>query len=490
MDDFDLSHVLDSGDAPAATPDVLRQVMARHRRQQMRRYRVVATSAIVVALAGAGIGVGLNQGGTTTTAASAPAGLKWDTTLGRVATGSAAESPTASGAGPSILSLGVPEPGEFGFVSSVRPLAPSSGGVSDSVGTAIPVAASTDTGGGVRLETPGGCKTGCDAVYLPDTAKLLFTTHLDGVTLRASLISFSFPLRVRVLPPVKTSPYPVGAPSQPPVTTSGTYPVTGTRSSSGSGSTASGGSPSPGSSPGSTGSGNATGSGTSTGSTGPGTVTSPPFVSVKPIPVLAACPSDAELEVTISEKSTIETLYVPVGGPGSRPFSVVASAGTTLSSGRSIILAVARTSSAVSSVSATFPTGGTETMTPKLGWSVLAEVLAKPTNLTKAGAVTLVAKSATGATLQRASLLSAGSLATAPVTTCRYLVEPVNAVAGLPTATTGSSGSSTGSGASSGAGSVPPGVPNGSTGVSSPTTSVATSTKEMIPPSAPSRPTS
>jgi hypothetical protein len=475
MDTFDISHVLDSGDAPAATPDVLRQVISRHRRQQMRRYRVVATSAIVVALAGAGIGVGLNQG--TTTTAAAPTGLKWDTTLGRLATGAdAAAAPTASGVGPAVASIGGPEPGEFGFVSSPQQLARPPRATADSVVTAIPVAASTDTGGGVALESPRGCKKGCDAVYLPDTAKLLFTSHLDGITLRASLISFSFPLRARVLPPIKTSPYPVGTPTPAPapVTTSGTNPVTGgsgsTGSSTGSGSTGSGGSI------GSTGSGSSsgsTGSGNSTGSTSPGTVTSPPFVSVKPIPIVAACPAEAELEVTISEKSTIETLYVPAGGPGSRPFSVVASAATTLSSGRSVILAISRTSSAVSSVSATFPTGGTETMTPKLGWSVLADVLAKPTNLAKAGAVALIAKSASGATLQRAALPSAGSLATAPVMTCRYLVEPVSAVGGLPTVgTTGSSKSSTGS-----AGSIP-------AGSSATTGSANTSDRVILPPAA------
>ena len=260
MDDFDFSHVLDGGDAPAATPDVLRQVLVRRRRQQMRRYRVVATSAIVVALAGAGIGVGLNQAATTT-AAAAPAGLKWDTSLGRVATGSAAEAPTASGAQPTTASIGGPEPGEFGFVSSDSPLPPSGAGAADSVTAAIPAAASTDTGGGVGVESPNGCKTGCDAVYLPNTAKLLFTSHLDGITLRASLISFAFPLTTLLLRPRRPRPtrWPHrrrrrrrhrAAPTRP----------RATRSSAGSGS---------GSSPGST------GSGSSTGSTRPGTATSP-----------------------------------------------------------------------------------------------------------------------------------------------------------------------------------------------------------------------
>jgi hypothetical protein len=484
MDDFDFSHVLDGGDAPAATPDVLRQVLVRRRRQQMRRYRVVATSAIVVALAGAGIGVGLNQA-TTTTAAAAPAGLKWDTSLGRVATGSAAEAPTASGAEPATASSGGPEPGEFGFVSSDNPLPPSGAGAADSVTAAIPAAASTDTGGGVGVESPNGCKTGCDAVYLPNTAKLLFTSHLDGITLRASLISFAFPLTTRVAPPPTTSPYPVATPTPAPAPST-TYPTTGTRSSAGSGS---------GSSPGST------GSGSSTGSTRPGTVTSPPFVSVKPIPVLAACPAEAELEVTISQGSTLETLFVPAGGPGSRPFSVVASAATTLSGGRSIILAISRTSSAVSSVSATFPTGGAETMAPKLGWSVLADVVAKPVNLAKAGAVTLVAKSASGATLQRAALPSAGSLATAPVATCRYLVEPVTATGTSSTGTTGGSppltgpvgstgsGASNGSAGSSGASSVSSGAPNRSTGGSATTVGTNASDRVILPPT-PARSTS
>ncbi len=50
MDDFDLPDLLADG-APAAGPEVLGRIVRRHDRRRIRRARIAASTAVVVALA-------------------------------------------------------------------------------------------------------------------------------------------------------------------------------------------------------------------------------------------------------------------------------------------------------------------------------------------------------------------------------------------------------------------------------------------------------
>ena len=103
-------------------------------------------------------------------------------------------------------------------------------------------------------------------------------------------------------------------------------------------------------------------------------------------------------------------------------------------------------------------------MAPVDGWSVLARRTPPLKSLNAAGAVTLIAASATGATLEHVTLPATGSLATATTGTCRYWVAPGPPVGPV-------AGSSTGSGSGS-AGA--PGSVGGSAGASGSTTGAAT----------------
>ncbi|MGO8876852.1 MAG: hypothetical protein ACLQNG_13945 [Acidimicrobiales bacterium] len=381
-DDFDLANVLDDGTGPAASHDVLRQVVARHRRRRARQFHIVATTTIVVALAGAGAGLRLAQNGGTKSAAGthpitsigakAPPGLSWDVASG-VALGAqpAANNPTVEGASASPAAAA---PGEFGFVAASPAL--------QATGTfrpaALPVASSTNAGGGFGRGTKD-CPGLCEPVYSVGASRLLFTRQVDGLSLTASLVSFRYPVVIHPTTPLS------------PASKGGT----------------SGGAPT-----------------ASSGSSGSGTVK-----VAKALPFVGLCPTSSELQVSVEVKGVTETLFVPAGGSSSQAFSVVASAAARFSSGESVVLAVARTSSSVSSVSAHFASGTSDAMAPKGGWAVLAEVVPASTDLARAGALTLTATSYSGRTLETAHLPAAGSLATAPVApVCRYLVQPVNSV--------------------------------------------------------------
>ena len=424
--DLDLTNMLDDLDGAKPGPEGLRQVISRHRRRRARQYRIVATSAVVVALAGASLGVKLDQSGGAKSAAGPlrpPPGLKWDGSTGAV--GRAVTAPSAHGATPSASTSG-PEPGEFGFV-------PSDATSSANTTAYVPVASGTSAGGGYGVTSAKGCATGCSALFTPRVSGVLFSRHVDGLDITASLVTFAFPVSIHTSIPTGRVPITVGS-----------APTPGsTQGSPGKTSSANSSTPPAGGSSGSAGS--ATGLSARSGG---GTV----------VPFVGACPTTSELEVTVSAKGSFETLYVPSGGASNRPFSVVASAAARLSSGGSVVLAVARSSSAVSSVSATFASGATDSTRPTLGWSVLGELVSPSADLARAGAVRLVATSSTGGVLERVSLPAAGSLASAPpAPVCRYLVEPVNSTgtASPPTGTvapagSGSSGSGTGSTGSTG----------------------------------------
>lgn len=443
--DLDLTNMLDDGDGPHAGADGLRQVVSRHRRRRARQYRIVATSAIVVALAGAGLGVGLDNNGGTRSATGTltpPPGLKWDGSTGSI--GAPTTAPRSQTATVAPATSG-PEPGEFGFVAS-------GSGSSASPGALLPVASGTSAGGGYGVTTAKGCAGGCHAVFSPGISAVLFTRHVDGLQITASLVSFSFPVSihasgipVRVPATVGSAPTP-GSSSGGSVTTTSRVGISG--SSSGRTGAAKGSTPISGSSAGQPGSGGGL----------------PIRASIgKAIPFVGACPVASELQVTVSAKGSVETLFVPSGGASDRPFSVVASAAALLPSGGAVVLAVARTSSAVSSVSATFASGAVDSMRPVSGWAVLGELVSPQTDLARAdlaraGAVKLVGSSAAGVALETVTLPAAGSLASAPpAPVCRYLVEPLNAVgtASPPTGTvapggSGSSGSAPSSGSSTG----------------------------------------
>ncbi len=157
------------------------------------------------------------------------------------------------------------------------------------------------------------------------------------------------------------------------------------------------------------------------------------------VAVQSQCPTSSELMVTVSDRAASETLYVPAGGRTRRPLAVVASAATSLPGGETIALAIARTNAAVASVAARFGGGLTYSMVPADHWVVLASILPATVQLARAGTVTFTATSGSAATLERAGVASAGSLATAPVTaTCEYLVRPHDATGPHPPVTSSS----------------------------------------------------
>ena len=406
MDDLDLTKFLD-GNGPAATPEVLGRIVARRRQQRARQHRVVTTTAVVVALACAGIGVRLDQHAGTasavrsnSSASSAPAGLKWVVQHG-------SQSATQFAA----------VPGQFGFSSNSHAPDAQNSGSTYGAATASPSVAPVTGAGKGKL--PSSCvETGCDVVF-NSGMRPLFTRHVDGLTVVVSLALFDYPSTIAT----GHVSLPASLPTSP-------------RTAS---------SPPAASSP------------TGTGTSPPGTVTP---VTAQPLPnivprsvihVTMACPVESELVVEVSDGSVTRTLSVPAGGATDHPFSVVASAGATFGSAGSVVIAVARTTSSVSSVSARFPGGGSDSMAPKQGWAVLAQHLPAGTSLSRASPVTLAANAASGRVLESVQLPATGSLAAAPlVALCRFLVVPLNVVSpptGPPSST---SGASTGSSGSSG----------------------------------------
>ncbi|HXY44237.1 MAG TPA: hypothetical protein VEH29_08615 [Acidimicrobiales bacterium] len=394
-DDFDLAKMLDEGDRPAATPDVLRQVVARHHRRRARQYRVVASTAIVIALAGAGLGVGLDNTVGTQRAAgplAAPSGLRWDSGVAITTRVPGAEAPTVGSQGVAVSRAPAPEPGEFGF--STATAAPSA--------HSVPADSRTNAGGGYGTGIAKGCTSGCGVVYSSLSPRVLFTRHVDGLTLTASLEPFAFPVALGA----NGIPVPEGTPA----------------------------------------SSSAPPSASSAGTTSTTSKSVHPSAASKAVAIEGVCPVARELVVTIVDKDVSTTLFVPAGGPSGRAFSVVASAATGLGA-NSIALAVAHTSASVAWVSARFESGASDAMAPRDGWVVLAQVLPSGADLARAGTVTLTATLSSGGTLETASLPAAGALATAPAALlCRYLVEPVNSVGVVSPP---SSGASAGSGSAS-----------------------------------------
>jgi hypothetical protein len=302
--------------------------------------------------------------------------------------------------------LNDPAPGSFGF-SEGQPASPAEPGATNantrgsSFGTAEPVLGGTSFGAYTAPNEPSPCTSkGCDVVF-EGTQRLLFTRDVGGFTVSASLLRYLYPASPVKIGPVTAVPTLSGA------------PATVSR----------GGKSNP-----------------------PATVQPPSVINTRPISVVTTCPVEAELVVTVTHGSFSNTLYVPAGGPTSHAFSVVASAAAKLTTGGSLVLAVARVSSSVTSVSAEFPGGGTDSMRPVGGWAVLAYQVKGSVDLGKAGAVSLVAKSVNGSTLETVKLPATGALATAPlVGTCHLLMVPLNAssVSGSPGTGAGSSGSGT-----------------------------------------------
>jgi len=403
MDEIDFTHILDHGDRPEPTPEVLGRIVARHHRRQARRYQVVATSAVVVALAGAGIGLGLQGPGGRQAGSGAksalgdapPAGLTWET-------------PSAAGQPASTFAVNGAEapPGAFGFGSAAT--------------TSGPVAPAAMAGAANSASTQRLCKrNGCTVYYEGNTPRLVFERHVDGLTISAYLELYAYP----------ASPVPLGkAPTAP-----------------------------------------ATGAKAPTNPPTPGTV--PAGTSSKTaLPAIIACPPPSELLVKVAGYGMSNTLYVPAGAATDHPFSVVASAATTLPDGRTVVLVVARTSQSVSSVSAAFPGGGSDAMAPVSGWVVLGQRLNPGSAPSKSSVIAMVAKSSSGRVLETARLPESGALATAPaVAVCHVLVvpNPVNvsppptgSVTGPPSEPGGTTGSgvATPGSATSGSASASPGT--------------------------------
>ena len=394
MDDLDLTGILDDGTGPEATADVLRQILGRQRARQARRYRIVATSAVVVVLASAGIAVRLDQnrpvshlsaaGPTLTTNSSlqAPAGLTWDTKN------------VGSAAAPSASSQGLPDPGQFGFSGAVAPSSLFGGSATTSTasGQLEFGPAATGAGSSYAANEPAMCTTkGCDIVFRWGLPRPLFTRDVDGLTLDVSLLTYDYPATVAAADGRSVPPTPPAASTH------------------------------------STGSGS--GAGASKSSTSVPASPVPGIVHKSGIPVALGCLVESELLVTVSYGSVTKALFVPAGGASGHAFSVVASSGTSLGGRGSVVIAVARTSPAVALVSASFEGGGADAMAPIDGWAVLARHLGAGANLGRAGDVTLVANSAAHGILETVELPATGSLATAPaMALCHYLVVPVNAV--------------------------------------------------------------
>jgi hypothetical protein len=422
MDNLDLTNMLDDGNGPDATPEVLGRIVARQRQRQARRYRVAATTAMVVVLGSAGIGLRLDQHGGTTSAtgptSSLPAGLKW-------VVGADGERVAQS--------AGLAQPGQFGFSTSSE--VPSAATSNSESGTAYGtsqasgryVAAPIASGG--KGSTPKSCAAKeCDVVFSWGEPHTLFTRHLDGLSISVSLANYDYPSAIAVGP--------INVPPNLPVT----LPIVS--------------SPAPGSSSPSTETPQAP---------APGRALKPTrdITSKSAIPVTTTCPVESELVVTVSYGSVTRTLFVPTGGTSDHPFSLVASAGTDLGGAGSVVIAVAHTSPSVASVSATFPGGGSDAIAPKDGWAVLAQRLPAGTGLSRVGTVDIEASTASGKVLESTHLPATGSLAAAPLlSVCHFLLVPVGVVSppvGVqpggpvipPSGVSGSSGGSSGSSGSS-----------------------------------------
>jgi hypothetical protein len=438
MDEIRLSDILNDQSGAEPTPEVYGRIVARHQRRRARRYQlVVATSAAVIALAGVGVTISTDHSGrpALSAAGSTPPGLSWNAGTSSqtpAKSGRFAEASATGSKGGAMYGLNDPAPGSFGFsegqpASPAVPAATNATGRGSSFGTAEPVLGNTSFGVYTAPNEPSPCTSkGCDVIFGAGTRRLLFTRHVGGFTVAASLLGYLYPMSPVEIGPVTAVPVVSGA------------PATASR----------GGKSSP-----------------------PSSAPAPSVIKTRPIPVVTTCPVEAELVVTVTDGSFSDTLYVPAGGPTSHAFSVVASAAAKLTAGGSLVLAVARVSSSVSSVSAEFPGGGSDSMRPVAGWAVLAHQVNGSVDLGKAGAVALVAKSVTGSTLETAKLPATGALATAPlVGTCHLLMVPLNAssVAGSPGPSTGSSGSGTTGSGTTGSGTTGSGTTGSGTGLGAP----------------------
>jgi hypothetical protein len=406
MDEIDLAHVLDQGDGPAATPEVLRGIVARHHRRRARKYQVIASTAVVVALAGVGIGLNVQHPAAKTTTAlgdRAPAGLTW-VVKSSTPTPAMAVLPSSS----SRL-----QPGAYGLFGPE-----SSGSVASSSN------ASSTFGDNVAGGAPTACKSGSCTVYYQGAApRQLFERHVDGLTITASFVLYAYPVSPAAI-----------SPAAPPTTST---------------------------------EGGATTSHTNTTSV-------PAAISPRTaVPAVITCPPPGELLVKVTGDGVNDTLFVPAGATTDHPFSVVASAATT-GAGRSIVLAVARTSQSVASVTASFSGGGSDAMAPIGGWVVLAQRLDAGAVPDQSGAITLVARSSAAHVLETARLPETGALATAPaIALCHVVIDPNPVkVASPPGSVTGpgsaAGGSPGSSGTSSGSGSSSSGSSTSGTAIPSP----------------------
>jgi hypothetical protein len=504
MDEAEFRKFLDDPEGARPTSDVLGGIVARRRKRQQRQYKIAASSAIVVALAAAGVGIGVSAGGNGQIAAGGgpPAGLRWVTsgprngTIAPAAAGAnlgwteAASIGNKTGTGGSGSALGT-APGEFGWVGGgTRAPGPYGAQTGTTGGPEVPAATQTSADGqafGPNL--PGTCRSGCQAVIGGDSAKTLFTRSVDGLSITVQLVTFVYgvaPLHLSTVTPIGINPgVAQPLPAQPAPQPGATGGSTSTGSSS---STAA------------SGSGHSNASGGGAGSSGAGSSGSPPNSSVVPpyspppqrpgsgrgptppsppvvlhlhvakiVPVQVLCPTPAELFVTVRYGQSSLSLAVPAGGNTAHAFAAVASAAAEIAPGQTVALGVAETSGHVASghvtsVSAGFQGGASDSMGVVDGWAVLAHRFSGSEDTAKAGELSLTAKSSSGSVLETANLPAAGSLAEAPPTTvCNLLIVPTTSI-GAPGAVAGSSGSG-GSVGSSGSGSTGSGsTGSGSTG--------------------------
>ncbi|MHB1510771.1 MAG: hypothetical protein ACYCST_16320 [Acidimicrobiales bacterium] len=377
----DLRHLLDGGAGPEPTAEVLAAIVARHRRRRARNHRAAATAAVVVILAGATADLGLRHSPQRRSAAPAVA--------------------AARAAGPTSAAAKVPAPAALpppaGLKWDVALHLGPPGGTSGGAFATSPVDQPTSAhlGGpapgefgfaGLPSLAPlslSGLKSE-PAASVTDAGGGYVVAHADGCTsycevvyaAHEPVVLFKRQLRRAVLTvSLERYSFPVSRRAR-------SAPVLG----------------------------------------------APAAVTVK-----SRCPTSSELIVKVSDGATSATLYVPIGGRTSRPLAVVASATTTLPGGKTMALAIARTSASVASVAARFGDRPSYSMAPKDHWVVLASILPATVKLARAGTVAFTASSGSAVTLERARVASAGSLATAPVTaTCEYLVRPPDATGSPP----------------------------------------------------------
>lgn len=417
MYDNRFADILDDGNGPDPTEDVLRSIVGRHRRRRVHQYGVVATTA-VVAIAGVAVGVGLAHTPKHPTAVRStvvpppsankgapPAGLTWD----RSGSGHAGDQSSAGYLNAANYSspggvAAYTAPGEFGFLGPVASFA-------DAGSTASGTSSALFTlNGPATVENAHPCqRLGCYIIFQTSLGATILVRHTQGLTVRASIVSYAFPLRAGEFRSFRALAVPSAA---------------GRAVAGRPGARATGSSPL-------------------------GAVAIAPSAVARAVPIASTCPVQSELLVTVSSDAngqTEEELVVPMGGSTPHAFAVVASASAHLPGGGTVALAAARTSGAVSSVSATFPGGATDEMAPHEGWVVLVHRSPGDANLTKVGAATLVAHSSAGHVLETAVLPASGSLATAPIVgVCRLLLVPVVASgSGAASAATGTTSGSPG----------------------------------------------